>query len=109
MNMRDDFVDIYTSIKVSEKEFLLEFMFQLTIIGRQLHSELKAEPLSSASKQISEINHRVLNRIKGMDGSDSFFNKEYLMKMVPHHVGLAPEIDDGVVYAAKKAYAKSYA
>lgn len=104
--MSEKFEEVYAEISSSEKEFLLEFMFQLTIVGRQLHSELEGEPLSSASKQMNEINHRVLNRIKGIEDEGSFFSKEYLLEMVAHHVNLSPVISNGVDYAANKARAK---
>jgi hypothetical protein len=107
--MSNEFVEIYENIDKPEKEFLLEFLFQLTLANRRLQNELSGESLLVASKQMNEINHRVLNRIKGIDGKDSFFGKEYLVEMVPHHIGLAPNINNRVISAAKRAGANDNA
>lgn len=104
--MNNRFVDIYGKVQEGEKAFLLEFMFQLTIINRQFHCELAGDQLQLATKQLNEINHRVLNRVRDIGKSEPWCEKEYLLEMVPHHIGLTPIIEKGVNYAAAKAHAK---
>jgi hypothetical protein len=64
--MSNKFEDIYKNLEKDEVEFLLEFLFQLTIVGREIHSELECEVKSNLTKQLNEINHRVLNRIQAL-------------------------------------------
>lgn len=104
--MNLSFEAIYINVKDKEHEFLLEFMFQLTILGRLIHLELDGENRLNASKQLNELNHRILNRLRDLGKEDPWCNKEYLLKMVPHHIGLAPQIKSGVINAASKALAK---
>ena len=83
--MNSQFEDVYGKIQEDEKEFLLEFMFQLTVINRGFHFELSGGELSSASKQMNEINHRILNRVRDIGKPEPWCEKEYLFEMVPHH------------------------
>lgn len=68
--MNQSFEAIYKNIKDKEQEFLLEFMFQLTILGQLIHLELDGENRSNASKQLNELNHRILNRLRDLGKED---------------------------------------
>jgi hypothetical protein len=107
--MNRKFEEYYEEIEINELNFLIEFMFQLTIIGRQVHHELSGESLELAAKQLNEINHRILNRVRDIGNEESWCKKEYLLKMIPHHIKLAPQIGNGVAFAASKAYSKTHA
>ena len=102
------FKDIYHSVTDNEFEFLIEFLFQLTILGREAHSALSGDELRNATIQLNEINHRVLNRIKDLKSFSPWSDKQYLLDMVASHVEQAPILDQGVGYAAELAYERIF-
>ena len=104
--MSQKFQEIYDSIAENELDFLLEFMFQLTILGRQIAIDFEGENRVQAFKQLNELNHRTLNRARVIGVSDPWCTKKYLSEYVVHHVGLAPYIEAGVNYAAVQALSK---
>ena len=104
--MSRSFAEIYNEVVERELEFLHEFMFQLTILGRLVHIDLEDESKLQALKQINELNHRILNRVRDLGNEESWCKKEYLIRMVSHHISLAPKIESGVISAATKALAK---
>ena len=101
-----EFEEKYLAIgEPKESEFLIEFLFNLTIAYRSLSESFATdhEALDNL-KQINEINHRVLNRLKAITSSDKFHTREAMPQRVAHHVGMAPEIASNVAFAASRAF-----
>jgi len=107
--MNQTFETIYEQVGSNELEFLHEFMFQLTILGRLIHLDFDGDDRLSAAKQLNELNHRILNRVRDLGKEDPWCKREYLLKMVSHHTKLAPQIESGVVNSASKALSKLHA
>lgn len=100
------FVKCYEKVEDKELEYLLEFLFQLTIYGREIHSYDSCENQFVALSQLNEINHRVLNRVRDLSSIQPWSDREYLIQMVPHHVKLGKGIESGVSNAANRALEK---
>ena len=80
------FSEKYLNI-TDEKEFLIEFLFQLTISYRSLRGSSLDD-----LRQINEINHRVLNRIIDLDCGETWSTKEDTLDMIYTHLKNAPAI-----------------
>lgn len=100
------FIECYEQAKDKELEYLLEFLFQLTIYGREIHRHDSSEKQFVALSQLNEINHRVLNRVIDLGSMKPWSDREYLVRMVPHHVQLGKGIESGVGNAASRAFEK---
>lgn len=100
------FIECYEQVEDKEFEYLLEFLFQLTIYGREVHSYASSEKQFVALSQLNEINHRVLNRVRDLGSAEPWSDREYLVHMVPHHVKLGKGIEGGVGNAARRAFEK---
>ncbi len=103
------FNEIYSEVSENEFEFLIEFLYQLTIFTRQVHSAWQGRELIDTVIQINEINHRVLNRIRDLKSFNAWSEMDYLLEMVPHHIAMAPDIEPGIGYAAEEAYERVFA
>ena len=101
-----EFEEKYLAIEDSrETDFLIAFLFNLTVAYRSLSSEYRSENDAITNlKQINEINHRVLNRLSAISGTDKFHTREALPQSVAHHVNLAPQISTDVAFAAERAF-----
>ena len=94
------FSDKYLSIR-NEKEFLIEFLFQLTISYRSLR-ESDAYDLS----QVNEINHRILNRVRDLENKEKWTSKESTLDSIHTHLRNAPSIVADVSFASERAFEK---
>jgi len=94
------FAEKYLSI-VNEKEFLMEFLFELTIAYRSLRGSAPDELW-----QINEINHRLLNRVRDLENGEKWSSKEDTLDMIYIHLRNAPAIAGEVSLASKKAFEK---
>ena len=101
-----EFQEAYIEAEKDEMKLLLEFMFQLTIFGREIHMDLVGEKQSSATKQLNEINHRVLNRLRDISSESSWSDRSYVIDTVSTHISNAPFIKSRVDYCASKALSK---
>jgi len=91
-----------------EEEFLIHLLFELTIAYRSVSSDEKEDcnHIQDGLKQINEINHRVLNRIRDIRQNGDWFTKESTWEMIEHHINLSPLISGWVKRAIKNAFNK---
>lgn len=98
------FINCYEKVEANELEFLIEFLFQLTIYGREIHSYDSNDKQLTALSQLNEINHRVLNRVRDLASTAPSTDKGCLARMVAHHVKLGKGIERGIDHAANQAF-----
>ena len=101
-----EFQEIYLGIGEREEEFLIEFLFQLTIFGREIHMEFDQQRAVIACKQLNEINHRILNRVRDINSENAWCEQKYVVSMVANHIGNAPFIKGYINSYAKRALGK---
>ena len=101
-----EFHEAYLKAEQNESNFLIEFMFQLTIFGREIHMDLEGDRQSLATKQLNEINHRVLNRLRDISSENSWSDRSYVVDTISNHVSNAPFIKSRVDYCASEALSK---
>ena len=83
----------------------MAFLFNLTVAYRSLSDDFATDKEALDNlKQINEINHRVLNRLKAITGNDTFHTREAMPQRVAHHVSLDPKIASNVAFAASRAF-----
>ena len=83
-----------------EISLYLEFLFHMTIVGRMFWGH--ADHL----KQVNEINHRVLNRIRDLRSAKQWSTSNYAIDSIENHVSHAPELEDSVRRAFSDAFKK---
>ena len=81
-----------------EVSFYLAFLFHMTIVGRMFWGH--ADHL----KQVNEINHRVLNRIRDLRSSKQWSTADYAIDSIENHVSQAPELEESVRRAFVDAF-----
>lgn len=81
-----------------EVRFYLEFLFHMTIVGRLSWGN------ADSLKQVNEINHRVLNRIRDLRSEKQWSTSEYAVNSIENHVSQAPELEGAV----RRAFADSF-
>ena len=91
---------------LQEEEYILEFLFQLTISYRALYEEEQTQEIVYGLKQINELNHRLLNRVRDLRKGEQWSTKEDTIEMIKHHINLAPIIKTSVGHAAFSAFEK---
>jgi hypothetical protein len=94
-NERNHLANIASSDEVS---VYLEFLFQMTIVGRMFWGH--ADHL----KQVNEISHRVLNRIRDLRSTKQWSTSNYAIDSIENHLSQAPELEDSV----RRAFADSF-
>lgn len=102
----ESFESKYLGLGQSEEEYILELLFQLTISYRALFEGEQCKDIAYGLKQINELNHRLLNRVRDLRNGEQWSTKEDTIEMIKHHVMLAPIIKTWVAYAASKAFEK---
>lgn len=99
----------YLGLKRSEEEtFLIELLFNLTVAYRTVFSsegEDSAE-IQFGLKQINELNHRLLNRLRDLRAGEKWCTQQYVVEMLEHHVKLSPIISGWVGRAVSDAFNK---
>ena len=108
----NDFRKRYLGLKNEEEQaFLIEFLFCLTICYRTVFSIEEEEPadIQFGLKQINELNHRILNRLKDLRTGEDWSTQKDTVEMIEHHVKLSPIISGWVGRAASDAFSKTKA
>ena len=95
------FSENYLSLE-NEKEFLIEFLFELTIAYRALRGGSPNE-----LRQINEINHRVLNRLRDLESGEKWSTRKDTLDVIYTHLKNAPGIAPEVSVASKKAFERT--
>ena len=101
------FNENYLSLETKEEIFLIEFLFELTIAYRALNAESAENNIPYGLKQINELNHRLLNRLRDLQNGETWSTKEDTLEMIEHHIRLAPFISGWVSVAVKKALTRT--
>lgn len=104
-----NFSKIYLELKRSEEEaFLIEFLFNLTVAYRTVFSSVgeDSEAIQFGLKQINELNHRLLNRLRDLRAGEKWSTQQSTVEIVEHHVKLSPIISGCVGRAASDAFHK---
>ena len=92
--------EIEQEIADSEHQFLIYFLFEMTLVGRQFQGH------SDELTQVNEINHRVLNRLLDLPADEQWPYFEYVPDLVMVHVSRAPRLEGPVRTALKRAYGR---
>ena len=80
-----------------ERLFWIEFLFEMTIVGRLFWGH------PDELKQVNEIDHRVLNRIRDLADEDQWSSSDYVPNHLVRHVSLAPKLEESVRNALDRA------
>ena len=91
---------IEKTIADNEQRFLLNFLFEVTCVGRQF----RENPDELA--QLNEINHRVLNRLLDLSTEEQWSYFEYVPDLVMAHVSRAPRLERPIKAALMRAYGR---
>jgi hypothetical protein len=91
-----------------EEIFLIEFLFNLTVAYRTVFSSEgeDSESMQFGLKQINELNHRLLNRLRDLRAGEKWSTQQDTLEMVEHHIKLSPIISGWVGRAASDAFNK---
>ncbi|MEC4725165.1 hypothetical protein HWQ46_06310 [Shewanella sp. D64] len=100
------FEEQYLALSNQEEKFLIELLFELTISYRAISIEYKENDITYALKQVNELNHRILNRLRDLKNEEPWSTKEETVEMINHHIKLAPYISGWVGTAASKAFSR---
>lgn len=92
-----------------EIDFLLEFMFELTIVlrGAPIFPRWRLGRRARMSvSMLNEIHHRILNRIRDLRNGENWSSPNYVPEMVVYHVRQAPNLIGYIGAALERALAK---
>ena len=97
--------------RLEEETFLIEFLFNLTVAYRTVFSteDENSGDIQFGLKQINELNHRLLNRLRDLRTGEKWCTQQYVVEMVEHHVKISPIISGWVGRAASDAFNKTNA
>jgi hypothetical protein len=97
----------YLGLERSEEEvFLIEFLFNLTVAYRTVFSSEgeDSEAIQFGLKQINELNHRLLNRLRDLRVGEKWSTQQSTVDIVEYHAKLSPIISGWVGRAASDAF-----
>ena len=86
-----------------ERRYLLELLFELTIVFRDQQITTAGENRMEALKQINEINHRVLNRIRDIEAGEKWTSRESTGQRILSHLDKAPNLKPMFKWASERA------
>jgi hypothetical protein len=93
-----DAEEIEQRIADNERQFLIYFLFEMTLVGRRFPRE------GDELTQVNAINHRVLNRILDLGSERQWSYFEYVPDMVMVDAARAPRLEKPVRTALWRAY-----
>lgn len=87
-----------------ERKYLIELLFQLTIVFRDQNETLSGDERQTSLVQINEINHRILNRIRDLDQGEKWTTRKATGDRILKHLENAPKLAPMFKWASEKAY-----
>lgn len=99
-----DIADRYFDKVENEEVYLIEFLFQLTIVYRDLNESLEGDERKVTLAQINEINHRILNRVRDIRAGEKWTTRSATSERIRAHCEEAPKLKGLVKYASEQAF-----
>ena len=94
----------YLANPENEKKYLIELLFQLTIVFRDQNESLSGDERRISLVQINEINHRILNRIRDLGVGETWTTRKATGERILKHLERAPKLSPMFKWASEKAY-----
>lgn len=95
------FSEKYLALGSDEETFLIEFLYELTMLYRRTGATEPNGEVGHILRQINELNHSTLNRLRDLHQGEQGFTKESMIEAVE---SLAPRIPGLVERAALRAF-----